>query len=417
MLTRLDELSNSGFRRVNILKLALKDIRNTFAVTSSCKSVRFRKSSCQRCLEVCPEEAISLNPGPSISSNCSDCGLCLNACPTEAFQNGRHLDRALLNRAESLLSRDQPRNGRKRLLIHCRQAEPGNRNSLPTSCLGEITENSILGAAILGFDEVALARGNCSQCRFKYGEKLLAKSMATARALLSGLGLEEITLRLIEKDRRNSQVMNRRAIFSRISGRMQTEAESDSKEHKIQRQLSGTLKDHGGAWHSPKKDHLRELLERNGKTNLVVKYNPELPGGRLRIDAAKCSGCELCSNLCPTSAISADNEGTHKLFYFVGSSCPNCSLCKEACPEAALDFEDCLNLQDLVRDDKRLVARVQLASCIVCGGNIKAGGSKLCPTCRKRQVSSLLIASARVRSSSSTGDAALTGSDSSKTGA
>ena len=402
---------------MNILKLALKEARNTFAFTGFCKRARFRKSDCQRCLEVCPERAISLNPGPSISGNCSDCGLCLNACPTEAFQNGRHFDRTLLNRAESLLSRGQPRNGRKRLLIQCRQAEPGNRNSLPISCLGEITENSIVGAAILGFDEVTLAKGNCSQCRFKHGGKLLAKSMATARALLSGLGMGEFTLRLIEKDRKKSQVMNRRAIFSKISVRMQTEAESDSRERKIQRQQPGRLKDQGGAWHSPKKDHLRELLERNGKTNLVVKYSPELPGGRLRMDAEKCSGCEICSNLCPTGAISADNRGTPKLFYFVGSSCTNCSLCKEACPEAAVDFEDSLNLQDLVRDDKRLVARVQLASCIVCGEDMKANGSELCPTCRKRQVSSLLIASARVRSPSSTGDSALTGCDSGKANA
>jgi coenzyme F420-reducing hydrogenase delta subunit len=192
------------------------------------------------------------------------------------------VDRLLLNRAEVFLSKVQARNERKRLLIHCRQAEPGYRNSLPTSCLGEITENSILGAAILGFDEVALTNWNCSQCRFKYGGKLLAKSIATARELLSGLGLGGITLRLIEKDRKKSQVMNRRAIFSKISVRMQTEAESDSRERKVRRQLPGRLKDQGGAWHSPKKDHLRELLERNGKTDLVVKYSPELSGGRLR---------------------------------------------------------------------------------------------------------------------------------------
>ncbi len=402
---------------MNILKLALKEARNTFAVTAFCKRVRFRKSDCQRCLEVCPEQAISLNPGPSISSKCSDCGLCLNACPTEVFRNGRQVDRLLLNRAEVFLSKVQARNGRKRLLIHCRQAEPGYRNSLPISCLGEITENSILGAAILGFDEVALTKGNCSQCRFKYGGKLLAKSMATARELLSGLGLGGITLRLIEKDRKKSQVMNRRAIFSKISVRMQTEAESDSRERKVRRQLPGRLKDQGGAWHSPKKDHLRELLERNGKTDLVVKYSPELSGGRLRIEAGKCSGCEICSNLCPTGALSADKRGAQKLFHFVGSLCTNCSLCKEACPEAAVDFEDYLNLQDLVRDDKRLVARVQLASCIVCGEQIKASGSELCPTCRKRQVSSLLIASARVRAPSSTGDSVRTGGDSGKAGA
>lgn len=402
---------------MNILKLALKESQNTFAVTGFCKRVRFRKSDCQSCLEVCPERAITLSPGPSISGNCSDCGLCLNACPTEAFRNGRYLDRTLLNRAESLLRRDQPRNGRKRLLIHCRQTGPENQNSFPVSCLGEITENSILGAAILGFDEMSLAKGNCSQCRLQHGGELLAKSKATARALLSALGLGEFTLRLIEKDRRKSQAMNRRAIFSRISGRMQNDAESEPRGCSIQKQLPGRVKDQGVAWHSPKKDHLRALLERNGKTNPAVKYGPELPGGRLRIDVGKCSGCGICSHLCPTGAISLDDRGTQKLFYFVGSSCTNCSLCKESCPEAALDFEDCLDLWDLVRDDKRLVARVELASCIVCGENMKVGGSDVCPTCRKRQVSSLLIASAKVRSPSLTGDPALAGSDSAKTGA
>ena len=54
------------------------------------------------------------------------------------------------------------------------------------------------------------------------------------------------------------------------------------------------------------------------KTDLVVKYGPELSGGRLLIDAGECSGCEICSNLCPTGAISVDKRGAQKLFHFVG---------------------------------------------------------------------------------------------------
>ena len=47
-----------------------------------CKRVRFRRSNCQRCGEICPDDAISLEPGPVVSDRCSDCGLCQNACPT-----------------------------------------------------------------------------------------------------------------------------------------------------------------------------------------------------------------------------------------------------------------------------------------------------------------------------------------------
>ena len=99
-----------------VLNVVLNEAHNICVIPGFCQRVRFRKSNCQRCLEICPENAISLNPGPAINSGCTDCGLCLNACPTEVFRHEFHTDRYLLNQARAIFGKDrhQPQAEKKR---------------------------------------------------------------------------------------------------------------------------------------------------------------------------------------------------------------------------------------------------------------------------------------------------------------
>ena len=84
-----------------LLNVALSETRHTCVAADFCQRVRFRKSRCQRCLEVCPQNAISLDPGPILNTRCTDCGLCQNACPSEVFQHEIYTDAYVLNQVKT----------------------------------------------------------------------------------------------------------------------------------------------------------------------------------------------------------------------------------------------------------------------------------------------------------------------------
>ena len=55
----------------------------------------------------------------------------------------------------------------------------------------------------------------------------------------------------------------------------------------------------------PQRKLLHELLEQiRPKNTMVVKFSPEFPWGKIKIEPHKCSACGTCVALCPTGAIS-----------------------------------------------------------------------------------------------------------------
>ena len=373
-----------------LLNMALNEVQNYRADSDFCTRVRYRKSNCRRCLEICPENAISLDPGPIISNACTNCGLCQSACPTEVFQPDLYTDPYLLNQAKTFLGSDrhQRPGEKKKLFAHCQGAQNQNANSLHLPCLGRITPNIILGAALLGFDEVVLTRGICSQCRWHAGQKLLLNSITTSHLLLKSAGLGQFKINIEENQKKKEATLSRREIFSKISSKAKHTAASFAyhKEKDIREKLAGNLKDKAVKRPSPSRQLLRKLLKQKGLENaIVVKHNPAFPWAKIKIEERKCSACGICPVLCPTGAISKKSENDKQLLFFNSSLCTNCSLCRAACPENAIDFEENFSLAEILEDEPVVVARIKLTPCLICGEMITAGKNKLCPTCRKRQ--------------------------------
>lgn len=52
-----------------------------------------------------------------------------------------------------------------------------------------------------------------------------------------------------------------------------------------------------------------------------------------RIDAARCTGCERCIEICPTQAL-AQVDGKAMLLY--PERCTFCTLCEDICPANAI---------------------------------------------------------------------------------
>ena len=188
------------------------------ATPELCKRTRFRKSTCQICVDVCPDAAITLAPGPTINDNCSNCGLCQTACPTEVFQRDVNLDQLLLAQVASLLRKDPVPGSKQRLSIHCSEACCQDEGAFEVHCLGNLTENSFLGAALAGLDEMHLVIGDCSKCHLESGVISLVNSIASSRAMMDAVEIESFALSIAEDQIDNSSdaPMGRRELFSRV---------------------------------------------------------------------------------------------------------------------------------------------------------------------------------------------------------
>jgi formate hydrogenlyase subunit 6/NADH:ubiquinone oxidoreductase subunit I len=374
----------------SLWNLAVHGTQDITTLPNLCKRVRFRKSDCRRCIEVCPDDAIALELGPVVSDRCSDCGLCQNACPTEAIRSGLRTEWYLLNRAASLLRQDGESGRPKRLVVRCGEAQSQGGDALPVSCLGGVSENVIIGAALLGFDRVSLVTGVCSGCRVEHGEELLSRSVTCATAVLESMALlENISIAVVQEPGERERMWGRREIFSSVARHMRHHAALFG--HRTERAIRGHLsRELGGEGRaetpSPRRELLREFLGRSERASrAVIAYRRDFPWGRIRVREAECSACGVCARVCPTGAICEEVEkGSHYRLHFDASACTNCGLCQEAC--SLIEFDELFALADIAGGQSRIVASVELSSCVVCGEVVPSGRGEACPTCKKRQV-------------------------------
>jgi electron transport complex protein RnfB len=119
------------------------------------------------------------------------------------------------------------------------------------------------------------------------------------------------------------------------------------------------------------------------------------PLGRVRHDAAKCTGCGLCARECPTGALSAvSNDSVFRLVFRYGV-CVACQSCAKICPEEALTVERLLEPDKL--GSESLFFKDEIVKCEECGApvgpramvekmrsKVRTVRSDLCISCKSR---------------------------------
>lgn len=354
-----------------------------------CKRVRYRQSTCRLCEEICPENAIQLDPGPVLNERCIACGLCQAACPTEVFQEFPHSDSILIEKINTAASDKGGEGGQTMaVVIHCSQVEPVSDKSIAVACLGALTETCLLGAASAGLGELVLEKGDCARCTRRCGGELFDTALAAFHSLEESLELTQFQVTVREGRLRKATRFTRRALLN-MGG-----ADSDA----------GTPPSSGVAWEpppsrvepggsngamfqrpSPGRALFGQLLNRIDPAGEAdVATGVDRHWGQLRIDAGGCATCGICVNLCPTGAISRKVDGNRLSHVFDCASCNRCGLCQEACPEQVIDFAPRVALRELCRSAPTPITQIPLRGCAVCGDALPPKEGSVCTTCRKR---------------------------------
>lgn len=336
-----------------------------------CLRSRNKVSSCSRCVEACTHGAVTLSPMVRIDrQRCMGCNLCAGTCPTGAFRRANDSPADLASRIRQLL---QP------TLTCQRNADHGN---VVLGCLASLSPE-LLAALVLAARGPALNLNlsGCSDCSSGRTLPLIENLIRDAESIVGSIG-QSGRMRRVNRNEdlsttdRTGPAVSRRQLFG-LFGKGTGKA------------VSGTM----DSWfRAPRQFQYHRLLPEDRAVllqELRVIYS--VGGSGVSLDSGfwtdweighGCTGCGLCSTLCPTGAWQIRVcEGVQELGFRV-SHCVSCGLCSETCPERQIRPRSSANLDDILADRIRVEKAHVLTICARCGRNFVAqDGQSACRQC------------------------------------
>lgn len=318
---------------------------------------------CDLCVEACPEGAIARTIPPAIDpTKCTSCGLCISACPTQAVRHPSLDVEGFLSEAAVLADTSDVN-----LLVGCRASLQGlSREDLPRGpsrwrllevpSLGLLRPIDVLRLRTKGFVRVVgLRRGRC--CAGSPGP------FQVAAALAQGLGM---------------------------AGTVDI---WDLKEGPLPEAWSEPLGGEPLPW--PEAESIQAFAVSMASPGRVRVALPGPGAGLVRIDAEKCTLCEVCVERCGPQALRVEEsaEGALRITFDAGA-CDACGLCLRYCPEHAVSLEYGVDTEAVGR--RRTLAEDTWVRCRSCGAPVAprrlfahvaaqvkvAGALDLCPDCK-----------------------------------
>ena len=279
---------------------------------SRCVRIRYKGSTCVKCLEICPKKIISISDnGLRIDENkCTYCMLCVSVCPTGA------LEEKYFNLATSV-SRlaDIPLP-----VLGCRR-RIGIIAHSKTPCFGFFSTDILILLYLSQQKPIQFNMTECGNCSNKHIIPIFLERITFLTSRIDEIELlpvlNEIDLQYEEK------TYNRRNFFGEFKNIIDRNIDELSFER------TNVAPRSYGSKYLPR---IREML------NQVVKTLPE-EKQRLLIEyfyffiyfTENCNDCTACVGLCPTGAVSPSLIDQGKPFW--STMCTGCMLCTEFCPQ------------------------------------------------------------------------------------
>ncbi len=296
---------------------------------------------CDRCMQACPHDAVRITDHVEITESCTGCGLCVQACPSGALEYDIVGVLGVIKDQGVKAADDAPPPAR----IACSKV-PGDGFKL--ECLGRLSPAMIMASQAWGQD-LTLVRSDCATCRLGGPSvpESLENVLSIAREYRKNLTTEPLRARVLEfKD----GGFNSDETTSETSGSLPSTPRVAVSRRDAMGSLFGTAK--RGVAHVIPENPLpgvdaslpiqpvpdewtwRKKTLRPRPTDDTAQY---WPAPSVNED---CIFCPVCTNVCPTSAITRDLEmdGSYKLRMQM-DACTGCNACVVSCPPDAMTLE------------------------------------------------------------------------------
>ena len=346
-----------------------------YLAADRCVAVRNRHSSCTKCTDACPTDAVRAEKNTLTldAERCVACGACTTACPVEALIPLSPLDEDL---AAAIASAVVAAEGRA--VFACARiaskhvGDPSKYAEVP--CLARMEESVLLGLAARGVQDVMLVDGTCETCRFRANVPGIDAVVASANDLMATQGSDVHIRRassfpdeMLLADKRSLLGESRRGFFSQARTRAKDAAEKTVEVVAFKNDKDGapTLRDRLRAQDSgtlPQFNPMRRMHVLDAMDRLGAPVVPEIDTrlfGTVSIDLDVCNSCGMCTVFCPTGALKKVDpeltEGDTMVLEFSTADCVQCNLCADACLKHCMTVSSVVSTEELFDFEPRLI--------------------------------------------------------------
>lgn len=314
---------------------------------SICAHGRSGKTTCYRCVDACPAEAItalaeSIAVDPYL---CQGGGICASVCPTGAIRYTYPSAADTLECLRNALSHYSDAGGEQAVVAFVSEMDYEQLDELPDNLIPLVVEE--LGSIGIDIWLSALAYGASRVLLVNAGSvpqvvvNALQEQIATAHSILSGFGYSADAIALIAIDDLMAKTLAKMplmlaATYSGMSDKRRTALFAI--------------------------DHLHE---QSNETQLAIDLPAGSLFGRIHVKGEACTLCMSCTSVCPAKAVHAGNDVPRLVF--IEENCVQCGICTAACPENAIYLESRLLTDPKQRRQPITLYEEAPFNCVTCG--------------------------------------------------
>ncbi|UWG99033.1 4Fe-4S binding protein [Dehalobacter sp. DCM] len=313
---------------------------------------------CRLCIQTCPHNAISEQKDINLDK-CTECGVCMAVCPSDGFvdRDMRQIG-AYIQESESCV-------------LNCPMAEPWGYE---IACIGMLDKDALTALMLMsGIKNVRILTGDCMTCTDRKASEISRQTIEDIAAQWPDY--PKITIEKVptgQGDAHGQKEPVKKPLLARPKKSIRNTVREFGME-KLRTAFPAIESD--DVYAVPKtREWLIETLRRHPDQTMKVP---------IKVISAnnQCSGCGVCTRICPQQALGFRQKGNRKLLVYEPSQCVQCGRCIDICGSRVLRFENRpLTLQFLT--GKVLLCEADSYHCSRCGKQIYTNTeSELCAAC------------------------------------
>ncbi|PYZ92366.1 hypothetical protein CR194_16170 [Salipaludibacillus keqinensis] len=286
----------------------------------SCLRERYKNSTCDKCVAVCPNEAFSIvdNKIKLEEDRCHNCHLCVHSCPTEAL----YYESEMISKYETRIAQKES------VTFTCQRQASSEGNDVALPCLQALTPEYFMISELYDKTSEVFCDGDiCKTCEMKWDPLEGLVWLKDWNEQLKGE--RRITVSSDENMKiGKKRTYNRRELFKMTS----EETKSQIGDFVLgSYEEIASFKDKIN--HTQKRKYLLGFLRANeqylNQGDLGV-LPQKLQATKIEVDN-KCTICQKCSSICPTGALKVVEGEEAASLQFYTDQCIDCDICEAAC--------------------------------------------------------------------------------------